>query len=338
VTQVFLANQDISEHVATVPPLVQSAGEYGQLVVNDIPALTGVNLAGFWDAQNPASPFFGVDPTVFTLSVQEDGVTTFFGHIKTVRSDNAARTAEVEIRSVIQDGLDHGAIYVSQSKETPADAVANLCSLYKIPIDAGSFGYSSAYYTSNLVFIDVRRLSPEGSVLDLIQQIAEYGCARVYVWQQRVYFDVYQTSNVAPLYTFTDSLSNEDGVTIYSHPIVETIEKEKVTGYHITTMKEPAILGSGQEQGKTLEGGPDSAIRILTQQAGVWLGELWISYLNRFQKRISFDIPSYIGREFPLGQPFILDYTLRKWAPVTLQCTGIDNSSRLSNRITGVTL
>ena len=138
------------------------------------------------------------------------------------------------------------------------------------------------------------------------------------------------------IFTFSDDTSQINGVTIYSHPMIEYVEKEPINGYSIVTTNGTAIFGNVENQAKTIQAGQDSPIQILSLQAGVWIGEKWIEYMNRNQKRITFDIPSKYAKTVPLGAPITISYSSGNWEDIVLDIVSIDNSSDVSGQIIGV--
>ena len=338
-TQVFLDTIDISDFVTTVPALTLNIGEIGQLITNDLPTLEGLNISGFWDPRNPVSPFFGVpDLSVFPIVVKQDDVIVFTGAIQRITADNQARTASVSIRSVLQTALEHGVIYVSDSAtETPASAASAIASLYKIPVDSASFGVSEGIYQLNKVYVNVLLNRPEMTALDVFQALADIGVASIYSFAGVLYFDVFQVKTSASIFTFTDDPSGLDGATLWTNPTIEPVEREKINGYSIQTMQGLASYGDTSQQAKTLDGGPESSVRIMSLQAGNWIGLRWIEYLNQSQERISFGGPAQIGRALPLGAPVAINYTRANWPTTVVDLVSVDNTDRLMSQLIGLT-
>ena len=338
IQQVFMNDDDISEFVSAIPALVQQTGEIGQVIINDIPSITGQNRTGFWDAQSICSPFFGTDPAKFEIRILQDGIQTYRGKIKNVKSDGVSRTAEVTLRSSIQEMLERGCIYVSpDGGETPADAVRNIASLYKIPINTASFGISAAIYNTDNALVQVVAIDPDASVLEIIQQIADIGVAKVYAMNGFLFYDVFRERTSVPLVQFSDNPTNPDGTTLFSHPVTEISEREKVFGYSIQTMQGPVTFGTDDQQGRSISAGADSPVRIPTLQAGVIFGDLSLEYLNKVQRRITFQVPKRIGRELPIDAAVSVEYTSRDWTITTLDIIALDNSNKVFSVITGLT-
>ena len=336
--QVLLNNEDISEFVSSIPALVQQTGEIGQVIINDIPSFVGQNRSGFWDAQTASSPFFGTDASAFEIRIKQDGIETYCGNIKNIKSNGAARTAEVTLRSAIQEMLERGCIYVSpDGGETPADAVRNIATLYKIPINTASFGISAGIYSLDNALVQVVAIDPDASVLEIIQQIADIGVAKVYAMNGFLFYDVFRERTSVPLVQLSDNPTNADGTTLFSHPVTEISEREKVFGYNLQTMQGPVTFGTADQQGRSISAGADSPVRIPTLQAGVVFGELSLDYLNKVQRRITFQVPKRIGRELPIDAAVSVEYTSRDWAITTLDIIALDNSNKVFSVITGLT-
>lgn len=336
--RVYLFDSDISQYVADIPSITPSTGDYGQVTRNDLDSLTGQNTQGFWDTANPASPFYGAaDDAGFMIQIEQAGTITWTGAIQSIVSDAKSRTAAVGLRSVLQDALEDGAIYASAAQVTPATAARELLELYRIPIDATSFANANAIYTTDGVYVHVKQLDPDSSLLDLLQRIAEIGVARIYSVNGVVFFDVFETPGTESLVTFTDS--SLSGVTLWSPPRVESAQKDRVTGYNVQWAGNPAAtFGLESQQPRTIQGTLNDTVQITTLQAAVWIGERWYRYLRTPQQRVSFVAPIGYARSLALGYAISVEYTSGGWAaPLIMDITQIDFGNSLYATITGLT-
>lgn len=339
--RVLLFDQDITKYVTAIPAVVYTAGEYGQLVVNDLPNLTGDNRRGFWDTGNQASPFYGATTlNNFPISIENDGVTIFSGRVQQIQADNTTRLANVILKSDVQAKLEKGIVYASSQADTPANLVKEICDLYKIPIDSASFGSSNALYSANLVLVNAF-FQGDTDIQGALQTIAEIGCARIYVINGRIHFDAYQEKTADPIFNFSDDTFGAAGVLLFSHPATAILEKQPIEGYRVEHMQSgnPAIgdgiRGNENQWGKTISAGVDSPVRIVNQQSAVFIGELWFSYLNRKQVSHTIGIPTRYGKSLGLGMP--ISYSYRGRPPLTIDITQIDNSAKVQSLVTGVT-
>ena len=330
---------DISRFVSDIPPVIQSSGDFGQVVVNSIPSIQGQNFQNFWDMRSQNSPFYGASNlSDYEIDIQRDGDTTFKGNIKSINADNTSRTANIELRSALQKALERGCIYVSQKgMETPSGAIQNIANLYNIPIDAGSFGVANSIFNADLVYVNINLYEPSMSVMDIFQQIAEIGLLRLYGINGVLYCDTWFSDYAPSIYTFSDNSSNADGITIISHPVVQSNPRETINGYSIDTIVGLIEFGTVENQTKSISGGLDSPVQIMSLQAGVWIGEKWIEYMSTPFDTISFDVPASYGRTIPLGATVTIDYNSRDWVSQDINITAIDNSGKTVTKITGVT-
>src|SRR3990170_3988469 len=206
-TTVTLGAIDISRFVINMPRVAEQTADYGQLLVMDMPVLIGENSRGFWDERNPASPFHGAAVAETPINVSRDGIPIWSGLIQGIRSDGRARTAEVTLRSEIQRKLDSGCIYVSGTAANPADTPAGIaraiCELYGIPIDSSSFGQSHGIYTVDNVLLSSTMITPETTIRDALQQLAQIGAARIFWSDGRMHFDVWTNTLTPPIAIFT---------------------------------------------------------------------------------------------------------------------------------------
>jgi len=182
----------------------------------------------------------------------------------------------------------------------------------------------------------VNRVRPEGSVFGLIQEIAAMACIRLYSINGVLYCDNSEVQTKPSLATFTDR--HIDGtINLYSNPISTRLDKELINGYYIETLQGAATFGETQKQAKTINGGFDSSIQIKSLQAGVFLGELWIDYLNRVQNQIAFKIPKGYGVQLALNDAVIIRNSLAGWDDITADLISIDNTTQVTSDLIGLT-
>jgi hypothetical protein len=343
-TQVFLGTNDVSELITRVPLINLSSGQIGGLITNDLPALLGDNITGFWDTRNPRSPFFGVeDLSVFSIKVIVDDNTIFDGFIQGISADNRAKTAEITVKSILQTALESTLIAVTDDQindiyqQTPADAVAEIAADYLLPIDSASFGASNTVYNADNVYISLELIRPEMTMLDAFQQIANIGVARIYAVNGVLFFDAFQNkTGASPLETFSDDPATTGGA-LLEPPRSDSLEKETQTGYSIEWAGTPAAtFGDSEEQGVSIAAGMDAGIKITSLNAAIWVGERWLKYLAAGQQTITFRIPIEYGRVLPLGSIVRVDYSF--WDPVDVEVIAIDNSQLVSSEVRGTTL
>lgn len=331
---VTLANQDITRYVTNIPSFVDSVGLYGQITVNQINSITGINANGFWDAENPASPFYHADPKGYQIEITKNGIPIFSGKILSISI--AGRTATVNLQSALTKAFESGCIYLSEEIQTPAEAVRDICLLYEIPIETASFTASNAEYSDNNVWIEVFSPRPDQTVFQVLQAIAEIGVAALSVVKGKLRFDLYRRRDSPGIVTISDSKHQRDSK-LLSIPAVTTIEKDRTVGYSIQTVQGIASLGSEIDQGKTISAGVESIVQIKTLSAGIWIGEKWIEYLNRPQNRVTFTTAAGIGRDLPLLSPIDIEYTGGGWNQFTADAVSIDVSSLVNAVVTAET-
>lgn len=338
---ITLQGQDISNLISDTPDVIYDCGEYGQVVFADTPSIIGNNSLGIWDNQNPGSFLFGAQSyDGFTMNVNVDGVDTINGTIKAVRANNTTKLAEIDVLTPLQNLLQKGCIYTSDDEpETPAVAAFNILDLYKIPCDSNSFSLSNAEYIRDDVYIMVNSLFPDMTCLDVLQLICEISLARMYSINGIVFFDAFMIDlEPVSIYTFSDRITNSDGITIYSEPLVELVEKEPLTGYTVMTATGPVQDGpEDNNKGKSISGKADDPITIKDEAAGTSIGLRWVNYSQHGQTRITVGVPNRIASVLQLGQTVTIDYSQGKWSPVDIIITGIDKSNPVMTMLKGVT-
>lgn len=339
---ITLSGQVISDLISDTPGIIIQTGEYGQTVFAEIPSITGNNSDGVWDSMNMGSPLFGVDNyDNYEIDVLIDGQSVLNGSIKNVSANNKTRLAEIQVLTKLQKALQIGCIYTSgEEPETPAMAALNILDLYNIPYDVSSFANSNASYVADDVYIMVNLLTPEMTVLSVFQELCEKGLARIYDVNGVVYFDAFQV-DYAPesMYTFSDRLTNLDGITIYDEPNPQLLEKEQILGYTVITAAGTVSDGPvDNNKGKTIDGGPDRPITIKDTAAGTSIGLRWVNYSQYRQNKIILGVPSRIANFLPLGTAVTIDYTSGKWLETLGTITGLDRSNPEMTLMTVVTV
>lgn len=332
---VKLQGNDITKYILSIPSIVNSTSEYGQITSVDMPVLIGDNRHRFFDTDNPASPFFGaLTLSNYLFEITDNGITVFSGNIDTLEANNETKQANITLKSTIQKKLEKGLIYASSSDSNPAEMAREICELYKIDINSDSFNRSSNIYNDNSV-VTTAFFRGEGTLLDGLQQIAEIGCARVYVSSGLINFEVFETKEALPVATFTDNFNNIGYHPLYSRPKTQNIQKEPITGYKVEwTGGFPAVFGDSEEQGKTITANKGSTVRIETLQSAVWIGEKWLEYFNTPQNMINFRISNHLGRSLGVNYPVQINY---KGKSVIVDINSIDNSNIVYSDIWGQT-
>jgi hypothetical protein len=334
--QVILnTDTDITEHVADVAQTKATAGDYGQLAINDINEIQGINTRGFWDTSNPASPFFNnLKEFTTKIEIYLENQKVFEGTIGSIKADNNSARATVFLKSELQTALEQGIIYASADQATPTEIVEEIANLYKIDIDVLSFSRSDFVYNQNNIFLSAF-FQGETTVLKAIEQIAQIGIARVYADKNRLSFDVFREKTNSPVAIFTDD--EDSNVNLYSNPIVEIFEQETISGYQIEWIGGAGgslvTFGNEESRGKQINGGADQPIKIMTLNGAVWVGERWLEYLNSKVEKMSFKIPAAIGKSLSVLDAVQLIYKNRTY---DLDIVEIDRSGLASYIITGI--
>ena len=330
---VLLNDEDITQFISGNPLIPQMVGDYGQLTINDLPSMTGINTSFFWDPLNQQSPFYQAqDLTQNRIKLVRNSLTIYDGFIQQINIA-ADRTSEIILRSFLQEALEQGVIYVSDVPETPTDIVERIASLYEIPIDYISFGAANRVYSQNKIlfmsFMDLAELS----ILEAMQNVAEMAMGRVYVQNNLLKYDVYFDRTAQPVFEITDDPAKT--ATMYGTPLVSPMEKEKVSGWSIEWVGGLAQEGTIR-QAKTIQAGPDDPIQIMTLQSAVYLGDLWLQYLNTPQNRVTVAIPAPFGESLSLNNPVRVEQTLTNWSPFVMDLTEIVATDNVQYTVTGI--
>jgi hypothetical protein len=337
---VYLLDQNINDFVVDVPKMTLGGGEYGQLLVNPLPQITGNNVRRFWSQQNQASPFYGSTSLFgFPIRIEQDGVVIFDGHVLNIDVDDSSRTAQVQLRSQFQKVMESGCVYVSLDDEFPSQAAQKILTQYGIPIDAGSFGAATAVYSTDLVYINIQQPLGDTTVATVLQAICELGVARIALSNGVLRFDVWtENLDTNPLYTFTDEVpNNPDGCTLMvPAPADQSIQKDLIQGYTVEWVGGTEDFGGEFDNKKTISGPADGVVSISSSQAAVWIGRQWLTYMQRPQRRITINVPTRIAKSLDVAYPIGVLYS--RWGEsLTIDITSINAGNMVVTTIVGTT-
>jgi hypothetical protein len=335
---VKLNDIDISKYVMSVSSIEQNAGDYGQITSVDFPDLTGENTTGFWDTTNQASPFFGnVELSKNRIEIINDGVSIFNGVLLAINSDDQSRTAAVTIKSDIQRKLEKDIIFASDDVSTPSAMVENICNLYGIETNPTSFSRSQSVYTQNNI-VTSAFFQGETTILNAIQQIAEIGVARAYIYNQKLNFDVFRERNAPSSFLVTDVPRSTNSITLKSNVETENQQKEPKQGYRIEYVggEGPlaATLGSEEQQEFAISAGSSNSVRINNLVSAIWLGDKWIEYFNKAQQVYTFEVPVEYGKVLQINDPISIEFRGR--SEILIDIIGINNTKKVTSTIKGL--
>lgn len=299
--QIYLDGVDISRHCIDIDELAYNVGEYGQLFTIDTYNITLDNIRGLFDSDSANSPFYNNELTNHKMAVYMNGSLITEGFISQCKPDSEKKTSVITLIPSNINKLDQSCIYASSEEATPSAIVSEICDLYKIPYDQLSFFGSSSVYELDNVYLSVF-FENECSIREAIQQIAEFACARVYMYRNKLYFDVYRetSTSITPAYIFSDD-STIGIVNLWSTPRSENVNKQSLTGYKIEYIDGTAEYNTDGETNKSLNGDYGNPVRIMSLQSAVWIGEKWLEYLAKPQRRVKIRCASNIGNSLNLG-------------------------------------
>lgn len=337
--QVLLNSNDITELVTKIPPLMQSSGDLGGLILNDISSIEGINGDGFWDVTNDASPFYLVaDFQDFEIIIVDNGTEVFHGGMLAPISDMDTFKASITLQSRLQRILNRRIIHFA-SNDNPANIVKNLLEILGIEYDFTSFANASIIYNLNQVLINVYIPAPTMTGMELLQQIVNIGVARLYAEKSVIYYDVIQERTNIPLFVVSDRPDNPDGITLKQPYKVEPLQKQKMLGYSISYEDQiigpgSAVVGAEIDRSFSIDGTNSAPIRIVGLQSATWIGKRWKEYFNAVKTRVTFGVPAEIGKDVKLAMPCTFQY--RNKADAIIDIDSIDPSSIVTYVLSGI--
>jgi len=310
---VYLNDVDISQYVqGNSFALTSAKGEVGQVLINPIPSLVGIDTDGFWNVRNPASVFYNVnDFSVYQIDIYEDDLLIFTGFVQNINRQSDIKV-QVDLQTELQQILQKNIIYSSGSAyKNPAEIFIEVCIQYKITYDPVSTFEASNLYNTNSVVCSAYALKSDISILSFLEALAQVGVASIYAIGNTLYFSIYNTTK-SSVYTLTDSVL-DDRLYLLDSPSIATIQKEIPTSYSIT-YRDDTI---SEEQDQTYEygdqansfsiqaGGSDLVI-IQSTQSAVWIGEQWLAYLGSTNVETVIPIGTRLARDLKVGYPITI--------------------------------
>jgi hypothetical protein len=312
--EIFLDDIDITKYCINTDELKYSVGEYGQLFSIDTYKIKFNNISGIFDPNSPNSPFFNNELSNHKIVVYTNDLVTCEGFVYSCQANEENNASELTLTPSNSLKLDMGCTYSSDEITlTPSAVIAEICELYNIPYDSASFAGSSSVYELDQVYVSAF-FKNESSIREAIQQIAEIGCARVYMYKNKMYYRVYQEidPDTEPIIEFNGN--SENGIVdLWSVPQAVNLNKQKITGYEIKYVDvddKDAVttFNSEGEVNKTIDGSYGSSVRIIGLQSAEWIGNKWIEFLSKSQINIIFRCSQRFGAQLDLYQLIQINY------------------------------
>jgi hypothetical protein len=342
-TVVYIEDQDIYPYVVGNSFSVeQNRAQFGQVLINSVPSITGIDIDDFWNPLNPASIFYGVsDLTTISVRIENDDTVVFDGFIESVTS-NGDQTVTVDLQSSLQRALQTNIIYSTAGQNLdPAQIFIEICELYSINYDPVSALNSSAVYQLNEVLCSSVVGSPTTKVTEYLDQLAMIGVAAIYAVGNVLYFEVFQDETIDyPVYTLLNS-SDQSEYFILTNPIIASVQKEIPQGYAVTYYSpglptQEATATYGDEQNSfAVEGGEGAIVRIASLQAATWIGLAYLAYLARPDSQVTLNISTVLASELQVGWQMELDMQEGD-VPFPFIITGITLLDDVQSTLTGV--
>lgn len=343
-TQIYLNDQNISDFIiGNSFSISQNKSEPGQVLINSIPGIQGIDTSGFWNPLNPVSIFYGVnDFTLYTIKIISDSSVVFEGFIQNItRNSGDSGIVDIELQSEIQRLLETNIIYTSGGDMNPSKIFAEVCDLYKIKYDPVSQGRSNYKYELDEIKCSVSILKPEISILEFFDQLSQVGIASIFSIGNVLYFNVYENNSISEILYELNDTSFSDAYFILTEPTISNVKKDIPSGYSIKYKTstppnfENTLEYGDQKNSFSIDGGSASTIKISNLQSATWTGENWMRYLNRTDSQISFDISSNLASELHV------DYTLKLimrdgTIPFNFKITGLTFVDNVRTNLTGV--
>ena len=329
---VWLSGNEITKFITNIPTIPKTKGERGQLTINETITLTGDNSKSMWNRSNTKSILYGKDINDFEVKIYNNDILDFKGNINNVVSNNS--TAEIECRSELYKLMQMKALYISTNK-TPAELCKDVLIYYGMPINGASFERSidvHKYYSLTAQININLQQDTNMSVLDLVQQLADIGCARLYYANNMFYYEAYDSTYTPPV---SVSLTITD---LQSAPRTYSYEQEKIERYQITTITNVVTGGDINSDAilKQMYYSSDSPIRIIT--GAHYIGSSYLELSAQEKEVIEVGIDKEEGYAIDLDSGFDVTYAKLGWSNKAFEVINIDNSHPFITQVTGLSV
>lgn len=235
------------------------------------------------------------------------------------------RTQRVKIIGIspLSKDLDSPALLTLGGDEaiTPARLSELVFIAFDIPVDSASYAKADDFL-STLVSaqIDPNLLESRVTLMELQKQLATAGYGRIYYFDGKMRYEVFQT--LSP--TITTNLTDRD---LMTHPEVITEERasKPYKVEHLFGSVESAGFVSGQAV-QTLDFGPNATVKLTSESSAISVADNW-EQIDKLQlRRVPFAVKHNLGAILNLDSFITLTWKRGGFIDETLEVVSIDRT------------
>ena len=326
--KVFMLGYDITQFIIEISSIPISKADIGQLSISENIKIKADNKSNFWNIKSKYSPLYSKHLENIKIEIYDDEKLIVNANILDISINNDY--ADVTLKNEINTIMDTICIYISEIV-SPAEITEKLLIHYGFKCDNASFSMSKKIHEYNgvKVCITLNGVNTDMSVLNVIQQLANIGVARIYFCNNKFYYEAY--NNIS---------ENMSEIYIEKKNIIKTIEIKSINNkeydkYQIVTVSGTYTGGNTNSINpiKTLDYSISNPIKIYS--GAHYIGESYLNISKNNKYNISFAVSKNIGNIISLNTKIRI-INNKSDSLNSIEIMNIDNSNKLYTQISGV--
>lgn len=317
----WLDGNDITDRILTFATVPLVKNQWGQ-----IPASAPITLTARTDdfgltPWHPVSLVYGLRLDDLVLEIRQGGVTRWKGVTSAIDVEPGGQRCSIQGETMLTSRLTRNG-RVDTDSLSPSQAIARLLALHGIDTDAESFARAANILDDIPVTVRVRPdpLTWDGTLGDLLQQLASAGVCRVYVRPDGVVgVDTWvpPESSVVTALTLTDD-------DLMAAPDTTREEADPADGFSVQY-----LFGTSTDTDSSdvvsLDFGPNATVQIETEVGAVYVGSQWRELQNRRRTVLGVAVARDVGISL-MDERFIRVQSTRLAIDFTGEVVGWDDS------------
>lgn len=339
IRKVFIGGYDVSDFIISIPELIESKNDIGQLSITENIVIVEDNSSGIWYLDNYKSFLYNKDITTLKCVIYNDDNIEFEGLLLSV--DTNKSTSNITIKSKMYDLLNQNTVFISDV-DTPAVVTMDILDFYGFDIDMSSFQKSHTIHTAYSLECQVICLPSNYAnitLIDVLQNLANIGVASLYFSNNKFYYKAYDPALEEP--DTSVFVSKED---IAQNFNITNVVVERIDNYTIKwANQEPnnLVFGGDFSSYKSLQNmdyGLDNYIHIKNSVGCTYIGNSYVA-LSKL-KKYSIDLVLYkeVGAVLNIGSIVSISESSIGWVDKKFEVFSINKSHKFLTKLRVVSI
>jgi hypothetical protein len=322
-----IGGYDVSKYIKTVAGIknMQKKPEWGGFPETPRLELELVNTDNTFNPSSSLSIFHGATIEDFDVEVAylqgSTEIVEWAGSVEEITVDYQNRVAKLTGISPFSKQLDSPALIVTDVG-TPAELSQQVFEQFNIECDQASFGYADILQTGLVnVVIDPNLLESTITLMELQKQLASAGYGRIYPYNNKMYYEVFETDRVPSITTEIDDKF------IMTHPKETKLEKEP-SPYQVEYIDGTSESVSWTEgcSSQTLDFGSNSCVKIQSLTGATQVADQWELISNLKKRVLEFGVTKELGYILDIGSFITINYEKAGIYNEIYEINGIDRT------------